>query len=193
LIGSDLGYFSCNYQPNALNIVFFDFYVNLLLYTSLIESDNEMLAGKLALITGSTSGIGLGIAKVLASKGSNIILNGFGDPQEIKSLCKSLQDTYKVKISYQSADLAKLEDIENMMASVDAGSTGIDILVNNAGIQHVSPIESFAPEKFDLIMKLNLAAVFHTTRLALPYMRTQNWGRIINIASVHGLVASTDK
>lgn len=150
------------------------------------------LANKLALVTGSTSGIGLGIAKKLAAQGANLIINGFGNANEIEHLVKNLSDQYKVTVSYDGADLSKASEIERMMNHINRTS-GVDILVNNAGIQYVSPIEKFPLEKWNAILDINLSAVFHTTRLSLPYMKQKNWGRIVNVASVHGLVASVEK
>jgi 3-hydroxybutyrate dehydrogenase len=148
-----------------------------------------MLANKTALVTGSTSGIGLGIAKALARQGANIVLNGFGDvagPQaEIEAL--------GVRVGYHGADMSRPAEIEAMMAYAVAEFGQVDILVNNAGIQHVSRIEDFPVERWDAIMAINLSSAFHTTRLALPAMRAANWGRIINVASVHGLVGSAEK
>ncbi|WP_028693994.1 3-hydroxybutyrate dehydrogenase [Pseudomonas cremoricolorata] len=146
------------------------------------------LTGKTALITGSTSGIGLGIAQVLAEAGADILLNGFGDPgpalQQIAAC--------GVKVAHHPADLAQPAQIAELFAWA-AEHGGVDILLNNAGIQHVAPIEQFAPEAWDSILAINLSAVFHCTRLALPGMRERGWGRIINIASVHGLVGSLGK
>ena len=148
-----------------------------------------MLTGKTALVTGSTSGIGLGIAKVLAQQGANIVLNGFGDhagPQaEIQAL--------GVKTAYHGADMSKPAEIEAMMAFAAEQFGCVDILVNNAGIQHVARVENFPPERWDAIIAINLSSAFHTTRLALPAMQEAGWGRVINIASVHGLVASAEK
>ena len=148
-----------------------------------------MLKGKTALVTGSTSGIGLGIAKVLAQQGANIVLNGFGDhagPQaEIQAL--------GVKTAYHGADMSKPAEIEAMMAFAAEQFGRVDILVNNAGIQHVARVENFPPERWDAIIAINLSSAFHTTRLALPAMQKAGWGRVINIASVHGLVASAEK
>ncbi|EHG7580037.1 3-hydroxybutyrate dehydrogenase [Citrobacter sp. RHB21-C05] len=147
------------------------------------------LNGKTALITGSTSGIGLGIAQSLAKAGARIILNGFGDVEAAKDAI----DACGVSAGYHGADLSDAGQIEEMMRYAEREFGGVDILINNAGIQHVSPIEHFPVEKWNAILAINLSSVFHTTRLALPSMRAQNWGRIINIASVHGLVASKDK
>ncbi len=152
-----------------------------------------MLKGKTALVTGSTSGIGLGIAKALAAQGANIVMNGFGDvagpKAEIAALC--------VKVAYHGADMSKPAEIEDMMKYAAAQFGQVDILVNNAGIQHVARIEDFPVEKWDAIIAINLSSAFHATRLALPAMQAANagqgWGRIINVASVHGLVGSAEK
>jgi len=148
-----------------------------------------MLKGKTALVTGSTSGIGLGIAKALAAQGTNIVLNGFGDAEAPKAEVTALG----VQVGYHGADMSKPAEIEAMMKYAAATFGRVDVLVNNAGIQHVAPIEDFAPEKWDAILAINLSSAFHTTRLALPAMQAANWGRIINVASVHGLVASAQK
>lgn len=148
-----------------------------------------MLKNKTALITGSTSGIGLGIAKALARQGANIMLNGFGDVDGAKAEVAALG----VKVSYHGADMSKPAEIENMMAAAAAEFGQIDILVNNAGIQHVAPVESFPVERWDAIIAINLSSAFHATRLALPAMQASGWGRVINVASVHGLVASAQK
>ena len=150
------------------------------------------VVGKVALVTGSTSGIGLGIAKSLAGQGANLIINGFGNPKDIEKLMKELSDTHKISVDYDGADLSKASDIERMMNSINKKKS-VDILVNNAGIQFTSPTQNFPVEKWNAILDINLSAVFHTTRLALPAMKERNWGRIINIASVHGLVASVEK
>jgi 3-hydroxybutyrate dehydrogenase len=148
-----------------------------------------MLKGKTALVTGSTSGIGLGIAKALARQGANIVLNGFGDNQGPRAEIAALG----VKVGYHGADMSKPAEIEAMMAYAAAEFGRVDILVNNAGIQHVARIEDFPVERWDAIIAINLSSAFHATRLALPAMRQADWGRIINVASVHGLVASAEK
>jgi 3-hydroxybutyrate dehydrogenase len=148
-----------------------------------------MLKGKTALVTGSTSGIGLGIAKQLAKQGANIVMNGFGDYAAAKAEIEALG----VKVGYHGADMSKPAEIEAMMAYATAEFGGVDVLVNNAGIQHVSPVETFPTDRWDAIIAINLTSAFHTTRLAIPHMRAKNWGRIINIASAHGLVASANK
>ncbi|WP_338848065.1 3-hydroxybutyrate dehydrogenase [Massilia sp. W12] len=152
-----------------------------------------MLQGKTALVTGSTSGIGLGIARALAQQGANLMLNGFGDAAEIAQLQADLAAEFKVQVEYDGADMSQPAQIEAMMAHAAARFGRVDILVNNAGIQHVAALEDFPTEKWDAILAINLSSAFHTTRLALPAMRAANWGRIINLASVHGLVASAQK
>jgi len=144
------------------------------------------LTGKTALVTGSTSGIGLGIAQRLAAAGATLILNGFGDPAPA-------QASLPGRSGFHSADLSKPDEIQDLFAYAERDFGGVDILVNNAGIQHVAPVEDFPVERWDAVIALNLSAVFHTTRLALPGMRERDWGRIVNISSVHGLVASTGK
>ncbi len=148
-----------------------------------------MLARKTALVTGSTSGIGLGIAKALARQGANIVLNGFGEVEAAKAEIAALG----VRVAYHGADMSKPAEIEDLMAFAAREFGRVDVLVNNAGIQHVAPVENFPVERWDAIIAINLSSAFHTTRLALPAMREANWGRIINIASVHGLVASAEK
>ncbi|WP_206085522.1 3-hydroxybutyrate dehydrogenase [Massilia polaris] len=152
-----------------------------------------MLSGKTALVTGSTSGIGLGIARTLAQQGANIVFNGFGDAQQIEKLYRDAGQEFGVQTAYHNADMSKPAEIEAMMKFADEKFGGVDILVNNAGIQHVSNIEDFPIEKWDAIIAINLTSAFHTTRLALPGMKQKNWGRIINLASVHGLVGSAQK
>jgi len=151
------------------------------------------LKGKTALITGSTSGIGAGIAQALAARGVNIVLNGFGDRDEIEAQRASLASEQGVKVLYDGADLMQADQIKAMMDSVVAQFGGVDILVNNAGIQYVAPIDEFPVEKWNAIIALNLSSSFHTIRLALPAMKAKQWGRIINMASAHALVASAYK
>jgi len=148
-----------------------------------------MLTGKTALVTGSTSGIGLGIAKALAQQGASIVLNGFGDADKPRAEIESLG----VKVDYHGADMSKPAQIEDMMKFAGARFGHVEVLVNNAGIQHVSNVEDFPTERWDAVIAINLSSAFHTTRLAIPAMREANWGRIINIASAHGLVASAQK
>lgn len=148
-----------------------------------------MLKNKTALVTGSTSGIGLGIAKALARQGCNIMLNGFGDVQAAQDEVKALG----VQVGYHGADMSKPAEIEDMMKATAALFGQVDILVNNAGIQHVASVEDFPVDRWDAIIAINMSSAFHTTRLALPAMKAANWGRIINVASVHGLVASAQK
>ncbi|MBS7349975.1 MAG: 3-hydroxybutyrate dehydrogenase [Comamonas sp.] len=152
-----------------------------------------MLSGKTALVTGSTSGIGLGIAQALAAQGANVLLNGFGDYQPALEAVRQAGQPHAVQADYHGADMSKPAEIEAMMAFAAQRFGQVDILVNNAGIQHVANVEDFPPEKWDAILAINLSSAFHTTRLALPAMRAANWGRIINVASVHGLVASAQK
>lgn len=151
------------------------------------------LSGKLALVTGSTSGIGLAIARALAAQGADVVLNGFGDLEAIMALREDLANEASVRVRYAGADLAKPEEIEAMIAEIRGDLGAIDILVNNAGIQYVAPIQDFPPERWDAVLAVNLSACFHTIRLVLPHMLERGWGRIINIASVHGLVASAHK
>ncbi|MEW6098560.1 MAG: 3-hydroxybutyrate dehydrogenase [Pseudomonadota bacterium] len=148
-----------------------------------------MLKGKTALVTGSTSGIGLGIAQALARQGAQVVLNGFGDVEAARQSVERLG----VKTGYHGADMSKPAEIEDMMRYAEREFGAVDILVNNAGIQHVANVEDFPVEKWDAILAINLSSAFHTTRLALPAMKQRNWGRIINVASAHGLVASAQK
>ncbi|HEX4736953.1 MAG TPA: 3-hydroxybutyrate dehydrogenase [Allosphingosinicella sp.] len=151
------------------------------------------LKGKNALVTGSTSGIGLGIARALAGKGANLVINGFGDAGEIERTRAALEQASGGRALYSGADLTRPEAIEGMMTEAAEALGPIDILVNNAGMQHVAPVDEFPPEKWDLIIALNLSAAFHTIRLALPGMKEKGWGRIVNTASAHSLVASPNK
>ncbi len=153
----------------------------------------EIFKGKTALVTGSTSGIGRGIAEHLASLGANIILNGFGDAQEIESLRSSIANKFGVKVRYDGADLSQQSQLESMMKNAIDEFGAVDILVNNAGIQFVAPVDEFPVDKWNAILAINLSATFHTVRLALPAMKAKKWGRIINIASAHALVASPYK
>ena len=146
-----------------------------------------ILEGKVALVTGSTSGIGLAIARVLATEGAKLMINGFGDPAEIERECRDLGAIH------DGADMSKPAEIEAMMKRCADELGGPDILVNNAGIQHVSPVEDFPTDKWDAIIAINLSSAFHTTRLAVPAMKKKKWGRIINTASAHSLVASPNK
>ncbi|GAC1602952.1 MAG: 3-hydroxybutyrate dehydrogenase [Ramlibacter sp.] len=148
-----------------------------------------MLKGKTALVTGSTSGIGLGIAKALARQGANLVMNGFGDVDGPRAQVEALG----VRTAFHGADMSKPSEIEAMMTFAAATFGRVDILVNNAGIQHVANVEDFPVAKWDAIIAINLSSAFHTTRLAIPAMKAANWGRIINVASTHGLVASPQK
>ena len=150
------------------------------------------LSGKTALITGSTSGIGLGVAKGLAAAGANVMLNGFGEADAIEAERAGLEKDYGVKARFNGADLTKPAEIEALIRACDELG-GVDIIVNNAGIQHVAPVEDFPPEKWDAIIALNLTASFHTVRLSFAAMKAKKWGRILNIASAHALVASPFK
>ncbi|CAM3722036.1 3-hydroxybutyrate dehydrogenase [Bordetella sputigena] len=152
-----------------------------------------MLKGKVAVVTGSTSGIGLGIATALAAQGADIVLNGFGDAAEIEKTRAGLALAHGVKATYDGADLSKGVAVRQLVENAVSAFGRIDILVNNAGIQHTDLIENFPPEKWDAIIALNLSAVFHGSAAALPHMKKQKWGRIINIASAHGLVGSASK
>src|SRR5438874_7025483 len=153
----------------------------------------EALAGKVSLVTGSTSGIGLGIARALAAAGTEIVLNGFGKPEEVADVQAKIAADFKVRVTFSSADMSKPAAIGEMIEKTLQTSGRLDILVNNAGIQHVAPLQDFPPEKWDAILAIDLSSAFHTTRLALPSMIANKWGRIINVASAHGLVASPYK
>jgi 3-hydroxybutyrate dehydrogenase len=148
--------------------------------------------GKVALVTGSTSGIGLGIAQSLARQGVHLMLNGFGDAEAAKAAVLAVALS-GVRVDYHGADMSRPDQIEDLIRHTEASFGRLDILVNNAGIQHVAPIEEFPVERWDAVIAINLTSAFHTTRLALPGMRARNWGRVLNIASAHGLVASANK
>jgi 3-hydroxybutyrate dehydrogenase len=152
-----------------------------------------MLKGKVAVVTGSTSGIGLGIAMALAADGAALMLNGFGDAAAIERLRREVAEKHGVTVGYSGADMSKPAQIRELIAAAQQQLGGVDILVNNAGIQHVAPIERFPDDKWDAIIAINLSAAFHATKAALPGMKQRRWGRIINIASAHGLVASAEK
>ncbi len=152
-----------------------------------------MLKGKTALVTGSTSGIGLGIAQRLAAESANIILNGFGERAEIDRIASEMRSRHKVKVSYDDADMSKSDAIASMMKKAVAEFGAVDVLVNNAGIQHVAAVDEFPLDKWDAIIAINLSAAFHTTRLALAEMKQKGWGRVVNVASAHALVASPFK
>lgn len=151
------------------------------------------LASKTAIITGSTSGIGLGIAEGFAKAGANVVLNGFGDADEIEQTRQELDAVATGRVVYDGADMSKADDITAMVKSTEDTFGAVDIVVNNAGIQTVEPVESFPPDRWDLIIAINMNSAFHTTRAALPGMKARGWGRIINISSAHGLVASPYK
>ncbi|RMD89101.1 MAG: 3-hydroxybutyrate dehydrogenase [Alphaproteobacteria bacterium] len=151
------------------------------------------LDGRTALVTGSTSGIGLGLARRLAEAGAHVMLNGFGDRAEIEAERRRIETEYGVRALYSDADMRDREAIAHMVAGAEEAFGSVDILVNNAGIQHVAPVEDFPPDKWDAIVAINLSSSFYTTRAALPGMRRRGWGRIVNIASAHGLVASPFK
>lgn len=152
-----------------------------------------MLNGKTALVTGSTSGIGLGIAKALARQGANIVLNGFGDVEGPRAEVLAAGEAAGARVAYHGADMSRPAEIEDMLKYAASQFGRVDILVNNAGIQHVASVQDFPVEKWDAIIAINLTSAFHTTRLALPGMLANDWGRIINVASVHGLVGSAQK
>ncbi len=148
---------------------------------------------KNAIVTGSTSGIGLGIAEALAADGMNVMINGFGKAEEIERIRSDLASSHGVEALYSGADMTKPDEIRSMVEQAEERLGSVDVLVNNAGIQHVSPIEEFPLEKWDAIIAINLSSSFHTIRAALPGMKSRKWGRIINLASAHGLVASPFK
>jgi 3-hydroxybutyrate dehydrogenase len=152
-----------------------------------------MLKNKSAIVTGSTSGIGLGIARALAKQGANVMLNGFGDPAAIADLAATLAAAHGVKVLYSAADMTRPDQIEAMVRDAEAAFGAVDVLVNNAGIQHTARVEDFPADKWEQIMAINLSSNFYTIRAALPGMQRRGWGRIVNIASVHGQVASSNK
>ncbi len=151
------------------------------------------LAGKVALVTGSTSGIGEGVARALAAAGADVVLNGFGDPAKIEALRADIAARHGVRVGYSDADIGKGEAIAAMVAKIHEDFGALDILVNNAGIQFTARIEDFPPEKWDAIIAINLSGVFHGMRAAIPGMKRKGWGRIINVASAHALVGSAEK
>jgi 3-hydroxybutyrate dehydrogenase len=158
-----------------------------------VDRSGPALAGKVALVTGSTSGIGLGVARALAAAGAEIVLNGFGRPEDISATQAQIEQEFRVRALYLGADMSKPVEIADLVAKTFDEFGRLDILVNNAGIQHVARIDEFPIEKWDAILAINLTSAFHTTRLALPMMRQNGFGRVINIASAHGLVGSPFK
>jgi 3-hydroxybutyrate dehydrogenase len=152
--------------------------------------EKVMLNGRSAIVTGSTSGIGLGVAKALAASGANVLLNGFGQKTEIEKLCDVLRSQHGVRVGYSTADISKPDQICGLVKQATDDLGTVDILINNAGIQHTAPVQEFPVERWDAIIAVNLSAAFYTIRLALPQMLERNGGRIVNIASTHGLVAS---
>lgn len=152
-----------------------------------------MLSRKTAVVTGSTSGIGLGIARALAGAGADLVLNGFGAPEEVERLRGSIASEFGVRVVHHGADLSKPDEVARLFADARDAFGRVDILVNNAGIQHVAPVEDFPVDRWNAVIAINLSAVFFGTQQALPAMRERGWGRIINIASVHGMVGSVNK
>lgn len=151
------------------------------------------MTGKRALVTGSTSGIGLGIARAFAAEGCDVVLNGFGDDAEIEALRREIEETHKVRCVYRFADLSSAEACRTLVAESQEALGGLDVLVNNAGIQHTDPVQDFPIERWDAVLAVNLSSVFHCTAAALPGMIARDWGRVINVVSAHGLVASINK
>jgi 3-hydroxybutyrate dehydrogenase len=152
-----------------------------------------MLEGKVALVTGSTSGIGLGIARSLAGAGASIMMNGFGDADDIERLRSQLAGEYGVSVAFDGADLSRRDEVNRLVAKSSDVLGGVDVLVNNAGIQFVAPIEEFPDDRWEAIIRLNLSAAFYSMKAVIPAMKAKGWGRIINVASAHGLVASSNK
>ena len=153
----------------------------------------KQLAGKSAVVTGSTSGIGRAIASMYASEGANVMLNGFGDGAQIEALRAGLEKSHGVKVRFHGADMSKPAQVAELVKAAEAELGAVDILVNNAGIQHVSPIDEFPDERWEAVIAINLSSAFYATKAALPGMKKRRWGRIVNIASAHGLVASPNK
>ncbi len=153
----------------------------------------KAFAGKVALVTGSTSGIGMGIARAFAAEGANVMLNGLGEAQAIEAVRAGVERDFGVKALFHGADMTKPAQIEELVRTAESRLGAVDILVNNAGIQHVAPVDEFPPERWDAILAINLSSAFHATRAALPGMKKRGWGRVINVASIHGLVASPYK
>src|SRR5215217_8757623 len=152
-----------------------------------------ILRSKNAVVTGSTSGIGLAVARALAAEGANVLINGFGRPEDVEAVRTALEKEFGIEAVYHPADMSKPQEIAAMIAHAQSAFGSVDVLVNSAGIQHVSPVEDFPPEKWDAIIAINLSAVFHATRAAIPGMKSKGWGRIVNTASAHSLVASPFK
>jgi 3-hydroxybutyrate dehydrogenase len=153
----------------------------------------KALEGKSALVTGSTSGIGLGIARALGAQGASVMLNGFGDAREIERLRAGLASELGIRVAFDGADISQPGKVRDMVAAASRELGGVDILVNNAGIQHTAPVDQFPDERWDAVIAINLSSNFHAVKAALPHMKRRNWGRIVNIASAHGLVASVHK
>lgn len=152
-----------------------------------------VLAGRVALVTGSTSGIGLGIARALAGQGASVMLNGFGDPAQVEEIREGIEREHGVRVLYHGADMTRPAEIAAMVAAAERAFGAVDVLVNNAGIQHVAQVEDFPVERWDSVIAINLSSAFHAMRAAIPGMRERGWGRIINVASAHGLVGSAGK